>query len=91
MCCKISLQFARQEVKVFGRSLGGSEAVIVRLAAPIKYQWAADHALDYEEMLSTSEYKEKHRLGMVKWSDKLRNEQPCYFIDKAILMSQGDN
>ena len=37
----------------------GSESVILRLSGPLKECYARDHGLDFEKMLSASDYKEK--------------------------------
>jgi phosphomevalonate kinase len=34
-------------------------AVIIRLSGPLKECYARDHGLDYQKMLSASDYKEK--------------------------------
>ena len=38
----------------------GEDAVIVRLSGPLKECYARDHGLDFEKMLSASDYKEKY-------------------------------
>ena len=38
----------------------GEEAVIIRLSGPLKECYARDHGLDFEKMLSASDYKEKY-------------------------------
>jgi phosphomevalonate kinase len=48
------------------------DAIILRLSGPLKKCYADDHNLDYEELLGTSEYKEKHRLKMIEWSEEIR-------------------
>ena len=37
----------------------GEDAVILRLSGPLKECYARDHGLDFEKMLSASDYKEK--------------------------------
>lgn len=57
--------------------LGDSEnplvnPVIVRLSGPIKQMYAEKHGLNYDELLGCGPYKEKHRLAMIAWSEKIR-------------------
>ena len=40
----------------------------ITLAAILKETYAFEHKLDYEKMLDSSEYKELHRLGLIKYS-----------------------
>lgn len=47
-------------------------SVIVRLSGPLKECYAKDHGLDYQKLLSASDYKEQHRLSMITWSEALR-------------------
>ena len=37
----------------------GETSVILRLSGPLKECYAKDHGLDFEKMLSASDYKEK--------------------------------
>ena len=37
----------------------GTCGVIIRLSGPLKECYASDHGLDFEKMLSASDYKEK--------------------------------
>ena len=40
---------------------------LVTLSAPLKKIYAAEHNLDYEKLLDSSDYKEKYRLDMIKY------------------------
>jgi len=61
----------------------GETSVILRLSGPLKECYAKDHGLDFEKMLSASDYKEKYRLDMINWSTKIRNEDFTYFCRAA--------
>ncbi len=50
----------------------GVDAVIVRLSEPIKKCYAEKNGLDYHELMTSGEYKERHRLDMIRWSEKKR-------------------
>ena len=67
------------------------EAGIMRIAAPIKRYWSEKYGLDFEKMSDASEYKEKHRLGMVNWSIEIRADSYGYFCYEAIQMANGKN
>jgi len=62
----------------------------MRISAPIKHYWSEKHSLNFNEMLSASDYKEKHRLGMVEWSMAVRAENYGYFCVEAIRMAEGN-
>ncbi len=63
-----------------------NKAVILRLSGPLKQCYAENNGLDFEKLLDSSDYKEKHRKPMIEWSEKIRNENPAYFCDKSIAM-----
>lgn len=50
----------------------GDKAVIVRLVGQLKKGYAEAHGLDYKRLLSAADYKELHRVGMVKWAENMR-------------------
>ncbi len=51
----------------------GDRAVIVRLAGPVKREYAEAHGLDYETMLTAGEYKEVHRKGLADYAMRTRS------------------
>eukprot|EP00056_Hartaetosiga_gracilis_P011856 m.183299 g.183299 ORF g.183299 m.183299 type:complete len:230 (+) comp13592_c0_seq21:81-770(+) len=61
----------------------GTYSSVVRLSAPLKRQFAIDHNLDFEELLKSSEYKEKYRFDMIKWGEEKRAADPGYFCRLA--------
>ncbi|EGD78513.1 phosphomevalonate kinase [Salpingoeca rosetta] len=61
----------------------GTFSSVVRLSGPLKEQFAKDHGLDYEELLSDSGYKEKYRKDMIAWGEKMRNADPGFFCRLA--------
>eukprot|EP00035_Acanthoeca_spectabilis_P034521 m.29528 g.29528 ORF g.29528 m.29528 type:complete len:287 (-) comp6704_c0_seq2:960-1820(-) len=61
----------------------GREAAIFRLSGPLKEQYALDHGLDLQELLSASAYKEKYRQKMIVWGEEKRNQDPGYFARLA--------
>jgi len=61
----------------------GDEAIILRLSGPLKECYARDHGLDFEKMLSASDYKEKYRLDMINWSTEIRKQDYTYFCKAA--------
>uniref|UniRef100_A0A8B9KWP5 Phosphomevalonate kinase n=1 Tax=Astyanax mexicanus TaxID=7994 RepID=A0A8B9KWP5_ASTMX len=44
----------------------------------------ADHGLDYSELLSAGQYKEKYRADMIQWGESKRLEDPGFFCRLAI-------
>ena len=64
--------------------IGDSAGVILRLSGPLKECYAKDHGLDYQKMLSASDYKEKYRLDMITWSTTIRQADYTYFCKAAI-------
>ena len=63
-----------------------SGSKILRLSGPIKKRYAEENGLDFEALLTSGEYKEKHRLDMIKWSEDIRNKDNGYFCRHAIDM-----
>jgi len=45
----------------------------------LKKAFADIHGLDYEQLLSASEYKEKYRVAMINWGEERRNADPGFF------------
>ncbi|XP_072524569.1 phosphomevalonate kinase [Salminus brasiliensis] len=64
--------------------LGPHACSILRLSAPLKAQYAQDHGLDYTELLSAGQYKEKYRVDMIQWGESKRQEDPGFFCRLAI-------
>eukprot|EP00041_Stephanoeca_diplocostata_P011904 m.197449 g.197449 ORF g.197449 m.197449 type:complete len:293 (-) comp18720_c0_seq2:197-1075(-) len=59
--------------------LGTDRSEILRLSGPLKAQYAMDHNLDLQELLSASAYKEQHRKPMILWGEAKRDADPGYF------------
>ncbi|OTF71718.1 phosphomevalonate kinase-like protein [Euroglyphus maynei] len=62
-----------------------------RISAPIKHEFASRNGLNYEELLSSSQYKESFRKQMVEWSESVRKQDPHYFLRLSILDSYRKN
>lgn len=69
--------------------IGAEKSVIIRLSAPIKSQWAKKNDLEFEKLLGTCEYKEKHRSDMIQWSEAERCKDSGVFIRSAIEMAHA--
>ena len=69
--------------------MGKTEAQRIRLSGPIKLQYSKDHNIDFEKLLTASEFKEAHRIKMIEWSEAKRAEDAGYFIRSAIEMYEG--
>jgi len=67
----------------------GESTGTLRMANPVKYEWAARHGADYERMLDAGTYKEQHRPGMAKICVEVRAKSIGYFPREAILMDGG--
>lgn len=63
--------------------LGEEKCVVMRLSGPLKKQYALEHGLDFERLLDSSSYKEKHRKSMIAWGESKRKEDPEFFCDLA--------
>lgn len=64
--------------------IGAEQSVIIKISAPIKSHWSKQHHLDLNLLLSDGEYKEKHRLDMIRWSEEKRNEDYGFFCKAAV-------
>ncbi|KAH7645000.1 phosphomevalonate kinase [Dermatophagoides farinae] len=62
-----------------------------RISAPIKCEYARRNGLNYEELLTSSQYKESFRKQMVEWSESVRQYDPHHFLRIAILDSYRQN
>ena len=51
--------------------------------------YAREHGLDYQAMLSASDYKERYRLAMIEWSEEIRSRDPGYFCRAAVQQYTG--
>lgn len=60
-----------------------NNAAIIRISEPLKGQYAKEHNLDHQELMSDGPYKELHRKAMIEWSDKMRAKEPGYFCNIA--------
>ncbi|XP_047996071.1 probable phosphomevalonate kinase [Leguminivora glycinivorella] len=56
------------------QKLLGDRCEVIKISQPIKSHWAKEKNLNLNELLSDSEYKEQHRLEMIKWSDEMRDQ-----------------
>jgi len=58
---------------------------ILRIAGPIKKEFARNNKLDFTRLLDSTEYKENFRLAMVRWSEEYREKEGwnC-FLKQAI-------
>ena len=64
--------------------VGEGVAEIGRLSGPLKKAYAEEHGLDYEELLTASAYKERHRKSMIDWGEARRNADPGFFATKVL-------
>ena len=65
------------------RDTFAADSRIIRLSAPLKSAYAKENGLDYQELLSSGPYKEKHRRAMIEWGEEKRNQDPGYFCRLA--------
>ncbi|XP_063368272.1 phosphomevalonate kinase [Cydia amplana] len=56
------------------QKLLGDRCEVIKISQPIKSHWAKEKNLNLNELLSDTEYKEQHRLEMIKWSDEMRDQ-----------------
>lgn len=61
------------------------DLAILRIAGPIKREFARNNKLDFTRLLDSSSYKENFRLAMVEWSERYREKEGwnC-FLKQAI-------
>ena len=67
-----------------GRLPSEVDAAFVHISSPIKRKYAEMHSLDFDELMSTSSYKEMHRAAMVTWSEEQRKMDNGCFIRPAM-------
>ena len=59
-----------------------NEIKLGRISEPLKTEYAKQHDLNLQELLSNSSYKEKYRKDMVEWGEKMRKIDSGYFCSK---------
>ena len=52
---------------------------IMRVASPIKKHFCQKYNMNYEEMMTSSQYKEKRRAEMIKWGEEQRLKDVSIF------------
>ncbi|KFD46819.1 hypothetical protein M514_12302 [Trichuris suis] len=66
----------------------------VHISNPLKREFAQLHGLTYEELLTTSQYKELYREAMVAWGEEVRKRDSAYFcrlaVQEAVSLRKGD-
>jgi phosphomevalonate kinase len=65
------------------------KVAMIKISAPIKTHWAEKHDLNFKELMSAGEYKEKHRQDMIKWSEQIRQKDYGHFCKAAVEMFNG--
>ena len=58
-----------------------------QISAPLKIEYALQNGLNYQELLTSSNYKEQYRSDMVKFGEDKRKENPFYFCEKIKFKS----
>ena len=61
-----------------------NDYVVLRIASPMKRQFAEERGLDFDKLLDSSSYKESYRKDMVEWSERLRANDSCLPLRLAI-------
>lgn len=67
------------------------KCTLLRISGPLKSLYAKKHGLELKELMSDGPYKEKFRMDMIIWSDKVRKGQPGYFCKAACDASKQVN
>ncbi|KAL3319483.1 Prefoldin subunit 3 [Cichlidogyrus casuarinus] len=57
---------------------------VARISEPIKREFAREHGIDFEELMSASLYKEIYRKQMVAWAEKIRTKDGPFFLVKSL-------
>ncbi|TNN02044.1 phosphomevalonate kinase [Takifugu rubripes] len=65
------------------RRLGPAQCCVLRLSGPLKQQYAQEHGLDLNELLSPGPYKEQYRASMINWGEIRRRSDPGFFCRLA--------
>lgn len=74
--------FAEQLLKLCDTN----EFVVIKISGPIKMHFAKNFNLDFNELISSGEYKERYRKQMILWSDEMRMNDPGIFCRAALEM-----
>lgn len=61
---------------------------ILRIAGPIKKEFARNNKLDFTRLLDSTDYKENFRLAMVEWSERYREKEGWNCFLKQTIKEQ---
>lgn len=61
---------------------------ILRIAGPIKREFAKNNKLDFTRLLDSSDYKENFRMAMVDWSERYREKEGWNCFLKLAIKEQ---
>ncbi|XP_046400900.1 phosphomevalonate kinase [Ischnura elegans] len=70
--------------------IGSQTCALLKLSGPIKHMWAESKNLDFEKLMDASEYKEQHRIEMIKFGEDMRNQDPGCFCRESIKMYNAE-
>merc|ERR1712226_570540 len=66
------------------------EIKIYHISKPLKCQFAIENNLNFQELCTSSTYKEKYRTQMVKWGEEQRSQDPSIFCSKIKFYKESD-
>lgn len=66
------------------------DIMVYHISNPLKCEFAINNNLNYKELLTSSEYKEKYREAMIKFGEEKRAENPAYFCCKIKFKNLDD-
>ena len=64
--------------------IGIDQCNILHLSAPLKRQYADLHGLNYNDLLSSSQYKETYRKSMILWGENQRKKDKFFFCKLCV-------
>ena len=64
--------------------IGNDQCNILHLSAPLKRQYADLHGLSYNDLLSSSQYKETYRKSMILWGENQRKKDKFFFCKLCV-------
>ncbi|KAF8384244.1 hypothetical protein PRIPAC_73386, partial [Pristionchus pacificus] len=56
------------------------KTVVVGLSHSLKEEYASINGLNYSELITSGDYKERYRREMIKWGEEIRKADPAYFV-----------
>ena len=73
------------------KEISGTSCHVMKVASPIKKHFCQKYNMNYEEMITSSPYKEQRRAEMIRWGEEQRANDVSFFCrsEKSNALETG--